>query len=376
MDRKLKIKSANIPVVHNCLIVFLYCRENEGSAGSRVDIYQKLQEKKQKQLAELKIIEEEIKQGKLGGPVGSNKFTLNGEQQSSLPRQPIPNVKKHINIEPNEWRTSSPELCGGVSVGSLMNDLNVNITSANVGDINNLIKYTHNYGSIYNGFQLESNDLPFMVDKVKSTIVDNAQRNISPISSQSSAVIKNHAMLRQIIPPRTKTAHDVSRTRPYRANFTNIFADNFNSADEKGQILNLLSNSSPNRNASTSNSNNEESIEANGVKLAANKNEADHSYSMHHVQKQHRIQLQRPIQHQVKTTEIVLAPQYLDNSTVYFDWENPGPSTYRLKMQKSQERQQHISDCRNDDRDSTLDRDEYRIPSDIDSQVRTAHINT
>lgn len=41
--------------------------ENEGSAGSRVNIHQKLQEKKQKQLAELKIIEEEIKQG--------NKFT-------------------------------------------------------------------------------------------------------------------------------------------------------------------------------------------------------------------------------------------------------------------------------------------------------------
>lgn len=39
--------------------------ENEGSAGSRVNIHQKLQEKKQKQLAELKIIEEEIKQGNI-----------------------------------------------------------------------------------------------------------------------------------------------------------------------------------------------------------------------------------------------------------------------------------------------------------------------
>lgn len=45
--------------------------ENEGSSvGSRVNIHQKLQEKKQKQLAELKIIEEEIKQGKLVGPEG------------------------------------------------------------------------------------------------------------------------------------------------------------------------------------------------------------------------------------------------------------------------------------------------------------------
>lgn len=42
--------------------------ENEGSVGSRVDIQQKLQEKKQQQLAELREIEEEIKQGKLKRP--------------------------------------------------------------------------------------------------------------------------------------------------------------------------------------------------------------------------------------------------------------------------------------------------------------------
>lgn len=51
--------------------------ENEGSSvGSRVNIHQKLQEKKQKQLAELKIIEEEIKQGKLVGPEGMRNENL------------------------------------------------------------------------------------------------------------------------------------------------------------------------------------------------------------------------------------------------------------------------------------------------------------
>ncbi|KAL1501542.1 hypothetical protein ABEB36_006844 [Hypothenemus hampei] len=61
--------------------------ENEGSSvGSRVNIYQKLQEKKQKQLAELKIIEEEIKQGKLVGP----------ENADFDHRQPIPRAKKHL----------------------------------------------------------------------------------------------------------------------------------------------------------------------------------------------------------------------------------------------------------------------------------------
>ncbi|XP_066143618.1 XK-related protein 9-like isoform X2 [Euwallacea fornicatus] len=61
--------------------------ENEGSSvGSRVNIHQKLQEKKQKQLAELKVIEEEIKQGKLVGP----------ESADFDDRQPIPRAKKHV----------------------------------------------------------------------------------------------------------------------------------------------------------------------------------------------------------------------------------------------------------------------------------------
>ncbi|XP_041970885.1 uncharacterized protein LOC121727160 isoform X2 [Aricia agestis] len=66
--------------------------ENEGSSvGSRVNIQQKLQEKKQKQLAELRVIEEEIKQGKLAktAPVAVE------EIYSSLQRQPIPRAKTH-----------------------------------------------------------------------------------------------------------------------------------------------------------------------------------------------------------------------------------------------------------------------------------------
>ena len=49
------------------------CSENDcSSVGSRPDIHRKLQEKKRKQLAELKKIEEEIKLGKLHRrPAGS-----------------------------------------------------------------------------------------------------------------------------------------------------------------------------------------------------------------------------------------------------------------------------------------------------------------
>ncbi|XP_056648374.1 XK-related protein 7-like [Diorhabda carinulata] len=76
--------------------------ENEGSSvGSRVNIHQKLQEKKQKQLAELKIIEEEIKQGKLVGPEGAEFDD----------RQPIPRAKRHVE----------PQLLSLASLNNLAN---------------------------------------------------------------------------------------------------------------------------------------------------------------------------------------------------------------------------------------------------------------
>ena len=46
--------------------------DQDGSVGSRVNIQQKLREKKEQQLAELRVIEEEIKQGKLQRPVGGD----------------------------------------------------------------------------------------------------------------------------------------------------------------------------------------------------------------------------------------------------------------------------------------------------------------
>lgn len=65
--------------------------ENDGSSvGSRVNIQHKLQEKKQKQLAELKVIEEEIKQGKIQRTV----MNISNVPHSSL--QPIPRTKRHI----------------------------------------------------------------------------------------------------------------------------------------------------------------------------------------------------------------------------------------------------------------------------------------
>lgn len=294
-------------------------------------------------MAELKIIEEEIKQGKLGGPVGNIKLSTDDENRASLPRQPIPHVKKHINIDPHEWRTSSPELC----VGSLLNNLNV-MPAPNISEINNLNKYSRNYDPLYNDFAMNTANMA-PLSKKNFISMENSQRNLSPISSQMSAT-ENQTM-RQIV-PRSKIPHNVPRNpfaETYRSNYPNVFGGNFNNSAELRQVR-----QSPSRLASTSNSNNDDSNDSN-KKSNNNVNENENG-----AMKQHRMQMQRQMQ-RAKTPEILLAPHYLDNSSVFYDWmdrEQP----FRA------EKQCHIA---NDDdaAENVLDQNEYRIPSDIDSQV-------
>lgn len=72
-----------------------YCNSDHESVGSRVNIQQKLQEKKQQQLQELKEIEEEIKQGKLERPHPSE------ISDSDTICQPIPRAKKQPWFQPD-----------------------------------------------------------------------------------------------------------------------------------------------------------------------------------------------------------------------------------------------------------------------------------
>lgn len=329
-----------------------------------MDIYQKLQEKKQKQLAELKIIEEEIKQGKLGGPVGYVKLNTDEENRASLPRQPIPHVKKHINIDPHEWRTSSPEFGVGASIGSLLNNLNV-LSSPNINEINNLNKYTRNYDPLYNNFALNTTANMPSLNKTNFISLENNQRNMSPISSQISGA--ENQTIRQIV-PRTKIPHNAPRNpfaETYRSNFSNVFADNFNNTNNLHQIQ-----QSPTRMASTSNSNNDDSNDSNKkTNININENENNELNSMQQKQQQQqsqRIHLQRQLQ-RAKTPEILLAPHYLDNTSVFYNWmEREQP--YRVEKQH----QCHIANENLDDHnENVLDQNEYRIPSDIDSQVNT-----
>ena len=60
------------------------------SIGSKVNIQHKLKEKKQKQLAELKVIEEEIKQGKI------ERTSLSAANVPHSSLQPIPRTKRLV----------------------------------------------------------------------------------------------------------------------------------------------------------------------------------------------------------------------------------------------------------------------------------------
>ncbi|XP_058065594.1 uncharacterized protein LOC131215224 [Anopheles bellator] len=231
--------------------------ENEGSSvGSRVNIQQKLLEKKQKQLAELKIIEEEIKQGKLGGPGGTGTLSSGDDGKTTLPRQPIPRAKKHIDLDPIEWRTSSPDMAEIVANKSF-NDLNL-LLAANLDDVNGLGKFSSNYDPIYNSFGLNGINISALVnlkgsggggggpavssgcalagDGVREAGQPSGQgiapggpanRNMSPISSQISATESN-SLTRQILPRAKILPNNIPRNpfaENYRGNFVSLYAD-------------------------------------------------------------------------------------------------------------------------------------------------------
>lgn len=236
--------------------------ENEGSAGSRVNIQQKLQEKKQKQLAELKIIEEEIKQGKLGGPLvrivqtqqsmmadcrmgtGSREstgFHLSHESDGgSSMRQPIPHQKLHINVDAIDCCSgrmfAEAPMHGSIDrpfANSVFNNLNMVTNSENLDEVNNLNKFNDNYNPLYNSFGLNSVNIPALnkdsaipnadhdadgLSATLATAVPTAvQPNLSPKSSQISTTESNS------LPRSCSGVVSVPRTKMLRNPFTQSY---------------------------------------------------------------------------------------------------------------------------------------------------------
>ncbi|XP_058462820.1 uncharacterized protein LOC131437466 [Malaya genurostris] len=396
--------------------------ENDGSSvSSRVNIQQKLQEKKQKQLAELKIIEEEIKQGKLGGP-GTGTLSSGDDTKATLPRQPIPRAKKHIDIDPMDWRPSSPDMAE-ISVEKSFNDLNL-LLAANLDDVNNLNKFNANYDPIYNSFGLNGINISALVSmknaEAQQSVANN--RNMSPISSQISATESN-SLTRH---PRAKILPNNVPRNPfaenYRGNFVSLYADAaannhrppsisprstdvaavnravlydnhsrlYMEANHPRQISGTYSSmentgtenlpfpynvvppprskldsratptmptnpSATNTGSSSGNTNNNS--------IGRNVPVAVPPTTINNLNNTKR-QMQR-----AKTPEILLAPHYLENSRIYYDWV--AREAANLRIQETDRNESVVSSG-----DENLDRNAVdngqnlnRIPSDIDSQV-------
>uniref|UniRef100_A0AAG5DIJ7 XK-related protein n=1 Tax=Anopheles atroparvus TaxID=41427 RepID=A0AAG5DIJ7_ANOAO len=463
--------------------------ENEGSSvGSRVNIQQKLQEKKQKQLAELKIIEEEIKQGKLGGPGGTGTLSSGDDGKTTLPRQPIPRAKKHIDIDPIEWRTSSPDMAEIVANKSF-NDLNL-LLAANLDDVNSLNKFNSNYDPIYNSFGLNGINISTLVNlkgtatggpgagpagglvdagtgqpaSAVSTLGQNVgagNRNMSPISSQISATESN-SLTRQVLPRAKILPNNIPRNpfaENYRGNFVNLYADaaantpagvvngaasaansvvpgrapsisprtteiaqsnrailydahgrlytdanhprqvsgTYSSTengagaenlpfpynvvppprsklDSRGTPTTPVQSGSASGSANNTNSSNKSGRTATTATMAAvmasvvgaGASSNGTGGAINNLNNTKRQNMQR-----AKTPEILLAPHYLENSRIYFDWVAREAANFRLQESERDHPPMESSGDENLDNSGCDDghNGHHRIPSDIDSQV-------
>lgn len=308
--------------------------------------------------------------------------------RGSLLRQPIPRTKKHINVEPIEWRGPSPDISAGNKV---FNDLNV-LSSPNLDEVNNLNKYA-NYDPLYNSFGLNGINIPALA-KENYVALESTARNMSPISSQVSATESN-SLTRPSVLPRSKIPHNLPRNpfaETYRGNFSNVYADGANNRSTSMSPRNTSN--SPNLGALFDHhaglyldinhprqiSGTYSSMEHSGVEnlpfpysvIPPPKSKLDSRQTPTAPVCAKSFSQQRLTQRQMqraKTPEILLAPHYLDNSRIYYDWAGQEQSLSRLKG--NDHHRLSSGDENLDDRDeSVLDGEmSGRIPSDIDSQV-------
>lgn len=281
--------------------------ETEGSvASSRINIQLKLQEKKQKQLAELKIIEEEIKQGKLGrqkmAGIDPNDNDESGKV-SLLPRQPAPRAKKHIDIETIDFRRNSS--------GSEAENMNILLHQLQ----------QNNENVMYNNFSSTSGGIAAALTKFSHEILTNInigdkpgnnlnskQPSASSTMTSTTSENENNSLTRQMVSSRRKLLHHnmgnnlnvQSRASP-RIGSPSCHYDPrqsaYNSLEGKNKTDTNRSSNSKNENSGSNNNVNTSSIEK------------DKSLASQLIKRQ----LQRG-----NTPEILLAPNHLDNSAHYY----------------------------------------------------------
>lgn len=295
--------------------------ENEGSVGSsRVNIQMKLQEKKQKQLAELKIIEEEIKQGKLGRP---NKLGIlegcdnEDGKMSLLPRQPIPRTKKHIDIESIELRRNS----SGSETDCQMNIL------LHHHQQQQMQQKLDNSNIMYNNFSSNSgNGMASALTKFSHEILSNIGDNSNKSNIQASASStmtsttsenENSSLTRQMVSSRKKLLHHNLNSSNLSRQITPSPSCHY---DPRQQYSSLESKSKNDTNRSNNSKAENRSLKNNSGTSSSNNNtnsiEKDASLASQLIKRQMK---------RANTPEILLAPNHLDGNPHYY-LNGPGMS--------------------------------------------------
>ncbi|XP_061723978.1 uncharacterized protein LOC133530141 isoform X2 [Cydia pomonella] len=304
--------------------------ENEGSSvGSRVNIQQKLQEKKQKQLAELRVIEEEIKQGKLAKttPVAAE------EIYSSLQRQPIPRAKTHA--EP-AW--PSIEMTHSYQNYPVPHTCNIYPTYTEIKNYNN------------QPFQNNNTDLNDLKIHRRYDIYENP--NISrPIHSPNYlALSENRSYETNRASPRTIN----NSPRNY------ITENNYEVSLDKSRIPNNIYSDAPEYSGFENQPYNKDEYVSNLLNQSIDARYECYGQNCDrfpYVKEEGRRKMQR-----CRTPEILLAPHYLEgcNREVCCHWGAPYPKEAGAAAAAA---------AAASSGDDSAARDAPRAPSDIDSQI-------
>lgn len=352
--------------------------ETEGSvASSRINIQLKLQEKKQKQLAELKIIEEEIKQGKLGRQkVPDPCENDDGGKVSLLPRQPAPRAKKHIDIETIDF--------GRNSSGSEAENMNILLHQLQ----------QNNENVMYNNFSSTSGGIAAALTKFSHEILTNinigeksVNTNKQPSLSSSTMTSttsenENNSLTRQMVSSRKKLLHhNLGNNLNVQARASPRIASPSCHYDPRQSAYNSLEGKSKTDTNRSSNSKNETCGSINNVNT--NSIEKDKSLASQLIKRQ----MQRG-----NTPEILLAPNHLESNAHFYQHMNAGapsvPSrnvicdggnnfrTWELlsfastsSIKTFYSRNYRIANGYEQAMDMDDEGDDSQVPSDIDSQV-------
>lgn len=278
--------------------------ETEGSvASSRINIQLKLQEKKQKQLAELKIIEEEIKQGKLGRqkPVGIDPSENDeGGKVSLLPRQPAPRAKKHIDIETIDFRRNSS--------GSEAENMNILLHQLQ----------QNNENILYNNFSSTSGGIAAALTKFSHEILtninigekpgNNKQPSASSTMTSTTSENENNSLTRQMVSSRKKLLH---HNLGNNLNVQSRIGSPSCHYDPRHSAYNSLEGKNKTDTNRSTNSKNENSGSNNNVNTSSI--EKDKSLASQLIKRQMK---------RGNTPEILLAPNHLDGNAHYYQHLN------------------------------------------------------